>query len=79
MKFKLLPEFRLSGMSVMEIVDKLRCNVLICGVERGEEVFIPSGNFILQDNDLISIMASPKNSASFFKKVGIHTHQVKNA
>lgn len=79
LKFKLLPEFRLSGMSVMEIVDKLRCNVLICGVERGEEVFIPSGNFILQDNDLISIMASPKNSASFFKKVGIHTQQVKNA
>lgn len=79
LKFKLLPEFRLSGMSVMEIVDKLRCNVLICGVERGEEVFIPSGNFILQDNDLLSIMASPKNSASFFKKVGIHTHQVKNA
>lgn len=79
LKFKLLPEFRLSGMSVMEIVDKLRCNVLICGVERGEEVFIPSGNFILRDNDLISIMASPKNSASFFKKVGIHTHQVKNA
>ncbi len=79
LKFKLLPEFQLSGMSVMEIVDKLRCNVLICGVERGEEVFIPSGNFVLQDNDLISIMASPKNSASFFKKVGIHTHQVKNA
>ena len=79
LKFKLLPDFRLSGMSVMEIVDKLRCNVLLCGVERGEEVFIPSGNFILQDNDLISIMASPKNSASFFKKVGIHTHQVKNA
>ncbi len=79
LKFKLLPEFRLSGMSVMEIVEKLRCNVLICGVERGNEVFIPSGNFILQDNDLLSIMASPKNSASFFKKVGIHTHQVKNA
>lgn len=79
LKFKLLPEFRLSGMSVMEIVEKLRCNVLICGVERGEEVFIPSGNFILQDNDLLSIMASPKNSATFFKKVGIHTHQVKNA
>lgn len=79
LKFKLLPEFRLSGMSVMEIIDKLRCHVLICGVERGDEVFIPSGNFILQDNDLLSIMASPKNSASFFKKVGIHTHQVKNA
>ena len=24
-------------------------------------------------------MASPKNSAAFFKKIGVHTHQVKNA
>ena len=79
LKFKLLPEFKLGGMTIVEIVDKLRCNILICGVQRGKEVFIPSGNFVLQDNDLISIIASPKNSAFFFKKVGVPTHQVKNA
>lgn len=79
LKFKLLPEFKLGGMSIMEIMEKIRCNVLICGVERGDEVFIPSGNFVLQDNDLISIIASPKNSAAFFKKAGVLTHQVKNA
>ena len=78
LKFKLLPEFKLGGMTIVEIVDKLR-NILICGVQRGKEVFIPSGNFVLQDNDLISIIASPKNSAFFFKKVGVPTHQVKNA
>ena len=79
LKFKLLPEFGLGGMTVAEIMDKLRCDVLICGVERGEEVYIPSGNFVLRDLDFVSIMATPKNSALFFKKIGVHTHQVKNA
>ena len=79
MKFKILPEFRLDGLSVMEIVDNLKCNVLICGVERDSEVFIPSGNFVLKDYDFISIIASPANSAKFFKKIGVTTNQVKNA
>lgn len=68
LKFKLLPEFRLDGLSIMQMVDKLRCNILVCGVERGNEVFIPSGNFVLQNGDRISIVASVKNSAAFFKK-----------
>lgn len=79
LKFKLLPEFRLDGLSIMQMVDKLRCNILVCGVERGNEVFIPSGNFVLQNGDRISIVASVKNSAAFFKKIGVHTQQVKNA
>lgn len=79
LKFKLLPEFRLGGMTVAAIMDKLRCDVLICGVERGEDVFIPDGTFVLQDLDLVSIVATPKNSSLFFKKIGVHTHQVKNA
>src|SRR5699024_10369574 len=79
LKFKVLPEFRLQGMSVMEVVEKFRIDILVCGVERGENVYIPSGSFTLQDNDLVSIIASPKNSALFFKKIGVHTHQVRNA
>lgn len=42
-------------------------------------MFIPSGNFVLQNGDRISIVASVKNSAAFFKKIGVHTQQVKNA
>ena len=79
LKFKLLPEFRLHGMSVMEVIEKYRSDILICGVERGGNVYIPSGSFTLQDNDLVSIVASPKNSGLFFKKIGVHTHQVRNA
>ena len=63
----------------MEIAERYRCDILICGVEREDDVFIPSGNFVIHDNDLVSIVASPKNSAAFFKKIGVHTHQVKTA
>ena len=63
----------------MEVLEKFRSDILVCGVERGENVYIPSGSFTLQDNDLVSIIASPKNSALFFKKIGVHTHQVRNA
>lgn len=79
LKFKILPEFHLDGLSVMQIVEKLKCNILICGVERGEEVFIPSGNFVLHNYDFISIVAPPKNSSAFFRKIGVNTHQVSNA
>lgn len=79
LKFKLLPEFHLGGMTIAQIMEKLRCDILVCGVEREEKVYIPSGNFVLKDQDRISIIASPENSSKFFSKVGIHTQQVKSA
>lgn len=78
LKFKIKPEFQLDGLSVMDVDSQLRCDVLIVGVERGDEVAIPDGKFILKDGDMVSIIASPKNSAEFFRKIGIHTNQVKN-
>lgn len=78
LKFKLKPEFGLNNYQVSDIISKLKCDVLVCAVERGEDVIIPNGRFVLQDNDLVSIMASPQNSAAFFKKIGVKTNQVKN-
>lgn len=78
LKFKVKPEFHLDQMTVMEVAERYKNSILICAVERGDEVYIPSGNFVLKDNDIISIIASPVNSALFFKRIGIHTHQVKS-
>lgn len=68
LKFKIKPEFKLNNMSVMEFGERYKNLILIGAVERGEEVSIPSGNFILKDNDIVSVIASPINSALFFKK-----------
>lgn len=79
LKFKIKPEFNMDGLAVSGLADRFKCDVLICGVERDGEVSIPGGNFILKNNDRVSIVASPNNSAAFFKKIGLATNQVKNA
>lgn len=68
----------LAGKTLSDISSKMRCDVLICAVERGEEVFIPSGNFELQEKDIISVVASTKKANDFFKKIGMTTNRVKN-
>ena len=79
LKFKVKPEFDMDGLAVSGLADKFKCDILICGVERDGQVTIPGGDFILKDQDLVSIVASPNNSAAFFKKIGLATNQVKNA
>ncbi|MGF6906226.1 Trk system potassium transporter TrkA [Fusobacterium sp. PH5-44] len=79
LKFKIAPESIIHGMSLIDVSVKLKCDVLICAVERDDEVFIPSGQFVLRGNDIVSIVASPKNASIFFKKIGVVTNQAKNA
>ena len=68
----------LDGMALKRLPSSLGCDILICAVERNEEVTIPSGDFILRVGDTLSMVASHKNAAKFFHKIGLKTHQVKN-
>lgn len=69
----------LNNCSLIEISKKIKAEVLVCAVERGEEVVIPNGSFVMKENDTISIIASATNARDFFKEIGVETHQVKNA
>ncbi len=74
-----IPEGNLmDGQTISSIGRSISVNILICAIERGGEVFIPSGNFILRAGDLISFTASRQNARTFLKKVGFQTNQVKN-
>ncbi len=78
LKFRVPDESKLSGMLVMDIAPKLGADVLVCAVEREGEIYIPKGDFRLQERDVVSIVAGPKKASDFFKKIGIETHQVKD-
>ena len=78
LKFRIRPEFHLNDVTIAELPKKVKGDILVAGVEREEEAFIPNGNFILKDNDLVSIIASPQNAAVFFRNIGLKTNQVKN-
>lgn len=68
----------LSDMRVCEIVGKLDCDILVCGIERDAKAYIPGGNFIIEEGDKVSIIASIANATRFFKKIGLKTNRVKD-
>ena len=78
LKFRIRPEFHLDQVSIAELPRHAKCDILVAGIERGEDAHIPNGNFVMQNGDLLSIIASPKNAAAFFRNIGLATNQVKN-
>lgn len=78
LKFIIPENSLLDNLQVYEIVSKLNCDILVCGVERDGEAFIPGGDFVLKSGDAISIVGSIKSVTYFFKKIGIKTNSVKD-
>ena len=77
--FRLPENSILSGMQLKDAALKLKANVLICTVERDGEAYIPNGNFIFKEKDVISLVASHKDSHDFFKKINYDAEAVKDA
>lgn len=78
LKFRIKPEFKMNNMTIMSLLRHYNCDILVVGIERGEEVFIPNGEFVLKDQDIVSIIASHRNAALFFRAIGLTTNRVKN-
>lgn len=77
-KFRLPEGCPLVGKSVKDAVQNLRANVLVCTVERGADAYIANGNFVFEERDLISVVASPRAAAAFFKKINYSGESVKD-
>ena len=77
-KFRIEEDSALCDLMLKSIGSKLHCDVLICTVERGEEVMIPDGNFELKAGDEITIVGSPSKNLTFFKKLKMPTTRAKN-
>ena len=61
---------KLDGLKLTEMDSKLHCKVLICTVERGEELLIPHGDFTLKAGDIVSFIAPHSVALTFFKASG---------
>lgn len=56
---------------------KVGVEALICIVEREKEVFIPSGNFVLQAGDMIYVTMQISTLNDFLNKIGIKEKPIK--
>lgn len=77
-KFQLNDVEKIEAMPLKDIPGKLGCDVLICAVEREEEVVIPKGDFELKNGDIVTLVATREKVLEFFKKLDLPTKQVKN-
>ena len=70
-----LAEIRITSGSILENITlsqlsrRLRLDVLICAVQRGDELFIPNGNSVLKAGDKIHMTASHSAMVKFFKSI----------
>lgn len=70
-----LAEIRITSGSILENIalsqlsKRLRLDILICAVQRGDDVIIPNGNFVLHSGDKIHVTASHSNMVKFFKSI----------
>ena len=68
----------LNGMTLIDYQHKLSRRSLVCIVQRGDEVIIPSGMFRLAAGDMISLIIPIEESYQFFKKIGIHAPSIRH-
>jgi trk system potassium uptake protein TrkA len=68
----------LDGCSLAQIRGKVGTEVLISTVERGDDVEIPNGAFVLKEGDMISVVASRANSRDFLERIGLPSKRVRD-
>ncbi len=71
-------EGSLSDLSLAEIYRKYQIKILVCAVKRGNEVYIPGGDFVLKKGDKIHIAATHQDLKTFFKLLGRKNAKIKN-
>lgn len=66
------------GGRLSHIATKFNAKVLVCCVQRGEDVYIPDGSFVLRSGDKIGVIASHGELQKFFKSSGLFRKQAKS-
>lgn len=61
----------IAGKSLRHIQQEYRTKILVCAVQRGEEVFIPNGDTVLLEDDRITLTGAAAEVSAFFKAIGI--------
>lgn len=69
----------LKDLQLSELHKRIKVRVLVCAIERGDEVFIPSGTFRLQTGDKIYVTAPATELVQLVKSLGMRNRKTRNA
>ncbi|MBQ9750816.1 MAG: Trk system potassium transporter TrkA [Clostridia bacterium] len=68
----------LVGETLISLGKKLKTKVLICAVQRGHNVTIPTGNFIIEESDRVYLTSDAKTLRDFLAEINLISSPLKN-
>lgn len=77
-KYRIDEQSVLADMQLKDVRNRFKSVVLICIAERGDEVYIPDGDFTLKQGDVITLVASSAKIAAFFRELKVPTTRAKD-
>ena len=69
---------KLLGETLFSLGRKLKTRVLVCAVQRGDEVFIPSGAFMFAEGDKVYFTANASSLKDFLAEINLEKSPFKN-
>ena len=76
-EIKLKEDSPLAGMPLVEARNRFKAKFLIAVVQRGDQVFIPDGNFVLQGGDKVGVSATYGEMQKLIKALGLAKKQAR--
>ena len=71
LKFRVPEHSALNNMKLADMPPRMRGHILICAVERGDELVIPNGDTVLQARDRISLVGTSADANEFFRQAAL--------
>lgn len=68
----------LIGETLISVARKFRTKILICAIQRGKQVLIPSGNFVIEEGDIIHFTAAAKSLGDFLAEINLVESPLRN-
>lgn len=75
-EFQLKEGNNIIGLRLVDIYKKFLIKLLVVAVKRGNEVYIPDGEFVLEKGDKLYIAATHANIERFFQQIGNRKNRV---
>ncbi len=77
-KIKITDDSVLSGIQIKDISCNTNCEMLVCAIERGDDIIIPDGNSVIKSGDTVSFVVSAEKIKDTFIKLGLKYKHIKN-
>ncbi len=76
--FRVKPDSKIVGCTLHELKGKLDVGMLVCLAKRNGEIIIPNGDFTIEENDVLAVVAETEKVNTYFKKLSISSNRVKD-